>query len=317
MTAVLPHAAATDLVRQLPIALKDYPGFLEAVGALAAGHPASFDGVWGSACALLAAALAEHASGPLVVVLPTEREADDTAADLELFTGHEPRFFASWETAPDERLVHDETFGERLRTLKELLAYTKQPAKDEGQRTKDEVRQSAAKSSGLARFMKARSAPEDTSTTSETPSTTQESDLSSLVLRPSSFLLVTSIPALLQPSPRKDSIAAATRILKKGQRIDVEELLRWLVERGFHATSAVELPGEFSHRGGIIDIFATDWLLPVRIELFDDEIESLRSFEVATQRSHATLDEIEITVLGAGTPAEESGYLTDYLPPAS
>jgi transcription-repair coupling factor (superfamily II helicase) len=113
-----------------------------------------------------------------------------------------------------------------------------------------------------------------------------------------------------------DEITAGTRALRKGERVVVEELLRWLVDRGFHATSAVELPGEFSHRGGILDIFATDWLLPVRIELFDDEIESLRSFEVATQRSQETLEEIEITVVGASTDPT-AGYLTDYLPPES
>jgi transcription-repair coupling factor (superfamily II helicase) len=77
----------------------------------------------------------------------------------------------------------------------------------------------------------------------------------------------------------------------------------------------VELPGEFSHRGGIIDIFATDWLLPVRMELFDDEIESLRSFEVATQRSRETLDRIEVTALASA--ADAAGHLTDYLPPTS
>jgi transcription-repair coupling factor (superfamily II helicase) len=98
-------------------------------------------------------------------------------------------------------------------------------------------------------------------------------------------ILVTSIQALLQPSPPKGAIASATRQLRKGERIEVEPFLKWLVEKGFHHTTAVELPGEFSHRGGIIDIFAPDWVRPVRIELFDDEIESLRSFEVGTQRS--------------------------------
>src|SRR5262245_7999120 len=103
MTAVLPQAAATELVRQLPKILKEYAGFAEVIGELAAGRPASIDGVWGSACALVAAALAADVNDPLVVVLPTEREADDAAADLELFTGYEPQFFPSWETAPDER----------------------------------------------------------------------------------------------------------------------------------------------------------------------------------------------------------------------
>src|SRR4051812_23716972 len=99
MTAVLPHAAAAERLRQLPSTLKNYADFDRAIRALATGEPASIDGVWGSACALVAAALAEHATTSLLVVLPTDREADDAAADLELFTGQEPRFFPSWETA--------------------------------------------------------------------------------------------------------------------------------------------------------------------------------------------------------------------------
>ena len=59
---------------------------------------------------------------------------------------------------------------------------------------------------------------------------------------------------------------------------------------GFQNTSAVELPGEFSPRGGILDIFAPDWFDPVRIEFFGDEVESIRRFEVATQRSLESLD---------------------------
>src|SRR5262245_32622137 len=127
MTAVSPPAAATERMRQLPSIVDGYAGFAEAVRTLASGSPASFDGVWGSACALVGAALARHASGPLVLVLPTEREADDAAADLELFTGVEPHFFPAWETAEDERLVHDETFGERLRVLKGLARCRERP----------------------------------------------------------------------------------------------------------------------------------------------------------------------------------------------
>ena len=78
----------------------------------------------------------------------------------------------------------------------------------------------------------------------------------------------------------------------------------------------MELPGEFSHRGGIIDIFAPDWLRPVRIELFDDEIESLRSFEVGTQRSHETLDEIEVTVLRSAMHVGDDGRPSHRLPAA-
>src|SRR5688572_11719801 len=133
MTAVLPQAAATERMRQLPHILKDYAGFLEATRALAAGRPASFDGVWGSACALIATALASELQRPLVVILSTDREAEDTAADLELFLGHEPQFYPCWETAPDERRIDDETFGERLRVLKGLLGSRSQEAGVRGQ----------------------------------------------------------------------------------------------------------------------------------------------------------------------------------------
>ena len=75
----------------------------------------------------------------------------------------------------------------------------------------------------------------------------------------------------------------------------MEDISSWFVRSGFQNTTAVELPGEFSHRGGIIDVFAPDWFNPVRIELFGDEIESIRRFEVANQRSLQRVEMVEIT----------------------
>ena len=93
------------------------------MAALAAGRPASLDGVWGSACALVAAGLARGAARPtLVVVCPTQHAADDLAADLELFTAARPASIPPGKAEPDDRLVHDETFGDRLRVLKQLLS---------------------------------------------------------------------------------------------------------------------------------------------------------------------------------------------------
>jgi len=321
MTAVLPQAAATERMRQLPHLLKDYAGFAEATRALAARKPASFDGVWGSACALVAAGLT-NARGPLVVVLPTDREADDAAADLELFLGQEPLFFPCWETAEDERLIQDETFGERLRVLKGFLESSRREQAElpAGERAEKPQRDpfTAPQSAGLGRFMKARRAEPAASAEKDAIPSTEDAPADHGTpprAFPTGQILVTSIQALLQPAPRVEAITAATRVLRKGERIEIEALLRWLVERGFHATSAVELPGEFSHRGGILDIFALDWLRPVRIELFDDEIESLRSFDVATQRSHETLEAVEVTVIGSD--ASGVGHLTDYLPAES
>jgi transcription-repair coupling factor (superfamily II helicase) len=118
MTAVLPHADAAQGLRQLPKTLKNYAGFAEVVEALTQGSPASIDGVWGSACALLAAALVEESSRPLVMVLPSQREAEDAAVDIELFAGREPEFFAAADAEPGDQAAGDETFGQRLRVLK-------------------------------------------------------------------------------------------------------------------------------------------------------------------------------------------------------
>lgn len=326
MTAVLPHADAAEGLRQLPKTLKNYADFAEVVGALAKGRPASIDGVWGSACALVAAALAEESSGPLVVVLPSQREAEDAAVDIELFAGREPEFYPAADAEPGEQAAGDETFGHRLRVVKGLLRVADGQGTQRADAAQAKGSGDATVTSGLGKFIRSRKTPnaaenEVSAENSELSARDSEQGAESIEpakvpdAQPTRPFLVTSIQALLQPSPQREAIQAATRILKKGQRIAIEDFLRWLVECGFHATSAVELPGEFSHRGGIIDIFATDWLLPVRIELFDDEIESLRSFEVATQRSQETLEEIEITVLSA--EAKSNGHLTDHLPPNS
>ena len=94
--------------------------------------------------------------------------------------------------------------------------------------------------------------------------------------------------------------------------VDEQELTRWLTERGGHATTAVELPGEFSLRGGIFDIFAPDAEDPVRVELFGDEVESIRRFDVATQRSLETLQSTTVTMLEP--TASDRAHFTSYLP---
>lgn len=93
-------------MRCLEKSLWESEGFGEAVAELAARRPATFDGAWGSSCALLAAALASgadidstHHSRPnyIVAVLPTQREADEFTADLELFTPQRPLLYPAWE----------------------------------------------------------------------------------------------------------------------------------------------------------------------------------------------------------------------------
>ena len=139
-------------------------------------------------------------------------------------------------------------------------------------------------------------------------------------------IIVTTIAALLTPLDDPREIEASTRRLQVGGRLDPAELADWLTARGWQATSAVDVPGSFARRGGIVDIFANDWDRPVRIELDGDEIESLRTFDTVSQRSVAELSAIDLTALirrlaaDAGQPHEpitRCTQLADLLPPDS
>ncbi len=135
-------------------------------------------------------------------------------------------------------------------------------------------------------------------------------------------LVLTTLQALIQPVPDRTQLATTRRRLQTAQSADMEELASWLIERGYRHTEAVELPGEFSRRGGILDVFSPDAEAPYRLEFFGDEIESIRQFSPQTQRSLGQLDEADITGLlpthsakaNGGSHAPGHGHLCDYLP---
>lgn len=95
-------------------------------------------------------------------------------------------------------------------------------------------------------------------------------------------VIVTSISALLQPVPPRSDREAGTRVVRVGETLEIETLLRWLVEQGFERVPAIEVPGEFCLHGGILDLFPADAEDPIRIELFGNEIESIRRFDAET-----------------------------------
>ena len=79
-----------------------------------------------------------------------------------------------------------------------------------------------------------------------------------------------------------------------GQTIDVEKWKKRLIELGYERMGQVDGMGQFSIRGGIIDVFPLTQELPVRIELWDDEVDSIRTFDIESQRSIEQLDSIRI-----------------------
>ncbi|MFT4037414.1 MAG: transcription-repair coupling factor [Thermomicrobiales bacterium] len=84
----------------------------------------------------------------------------------------------------------------------------------------------------------------------------------------------------------------ATRRIKVGDRVQQPELVAWCLDHGFELTPLVHEQGQIARRGSIIDIFPADAELPVRIDFFGDDVESLRTFELATQRSRDRLQEL-------------------------
>jgi len=134
---------------------------------------------------------------------------------------------------------------------------------------------------------------------------------------PAPPLVVTSIQAMLAPLTDPRAIQAGTRRLAVGGRVDPEELAEWLVSRGWRAADAIDAPGSFARRGGIVDLCAADWERPVRVELSGDEIESLRTFDTVSQRSVAVLDVIDLTALAADAGGTRHTHLADLLPAGS
>jgi transcription-repair coupling factor (superfamily II helicase) len=98
--------------------------------------------------------------------------------------------------------------------------------------------------------------------------------------------------------------ADLARIVRRGETLDTEPLLRHLNTVGYTSADVVEMPGEYALRGGILDVYSPEADRPVRIEFFGDEVESIRKFDPATQRSSNPLDEALLLPL-TETPVSE------------
>ena len=99
-----------------------------------------------------------------------------------------------------------------------------------------------------------------------------------------------SATTILLRSP--DYYADLARILRRGETFDLEKLLQHLNTVGYTSTDVVEMPGQYAARGGILDVYSPESDRPVRVEFFGDEIESMRKFDPASQRSSNPVDEV-------------------------
>ena len=107
-------------------------------------------------------------------------------------------------------------------------------------------------------------------------------------------LVIVPLTTLMVRLPPKAFLAANVLILKKGDRYQLQQMRQLLTDTGYHLVEQVYEHGEFAIRGSILDIFPSGATEPLRIELFDDEVESIRHFDPETQRSSAEVDSIRM-----------------------
>ncbi len=107
-------------------------------------------------------------------------------------------------------------------------------------------------------------------------------------------ILITHPSALLRYLPSKETFKNLTIDLKVGSRYSLEKMKTTLINAGYTRVNKVDQSLQFALRGDILDIFSVNYLKPIRIEFFDDEIESIKYFDIASQSSKESLEEIQI-----------------------
>jgi transcription-repair coupling factor (superfamily II helicase) len=112
---------------------------------------------------------------------------------------------------------------------------------------------------------------------------------------PRPLLVIASARALVTPTVPPREFLSATRVLLPGLRASPDSLVRSWIGCGYRMESLVVEPGTASRRGGILDVWPPAESAPVRMEFFGDEVETLRRFDPATQRTEARLDSLRVT----------------------
>ena len=123
--------------------------------------------------------------------------------------------------------------------------------------------------------------------------------------------------SLRQPLPSPERWLASSFDIRVGDEYDWERLLARLIELGYERADVVSAVGEFSVRGGLIDVFAATAERPARIEFFGESVESIREFSLADQRSIDSIDSLHIAPWDEAALAVDGAFVADYAPRAA
>ncbi len=269
------------------------------------------EGTWGSFARLLAAHVLKTLNRPILYICPHIDDADRAFDDLRTFGAARVESLAAWEGEEELADATDETRAERLRIVSLVsslgvgrVGFTPPPAPGERDRWGEPHPTERAGGSGPS--------------SAERPA-------------PSDVVIAVPVQALCQPVPKLSALEAASLGLKAGETLDPDAVVEWLVDNSFERVDAVDLPGQFARRGGIVDIYAPlvggkvlakeqDEIRPspeaqaIRIEFFGDTIESIREINLDTQRSTGAIEALSIVAATCGAQAEQRELFTNILP---
>ncbi|MBS0251437.1 MAG: transcription-repair coupling factor, partial [Proteobacteria bacterium] len=96
-------------------------------------------------------------------------------------------------------------------------------------------------------------------------------------------LVLTTVNSILQRVPPRSFIRGAVKTIAPGQRLDPADLIRRLEAYGYDRSSTVMEPGEYAQRGGIVDLYPPGRSLPIRLDFFGDQLETIKAFDPETQ----------------------------------
>ena len=240
--------------------------------------------VHAKAAAFTLAALRRDIDAPALVVVPRPEDARRLHEQILAWCGDDNGLlhFAESEILPFERLDSDaETIQQRLRALSSIDA---EDGRDE------------------------RELDDDSLPLPNLPPSRE---------RGQEVMVVASVGALMQRTLGREVMEAASHTLRRGEEVEISELLDLWRRLGYQFESAVYAPGVVSRRGGIIDIFPVAAETPYRIEFWGNEIDSIRMFDPATQRSGEVVDSVRVTpaheILPAMTPYGELERLAAFV----
>ena len=126
--------------------------------------------------------------------------------------------------------------------------------------------------------------------------------------------IVTYPEAIAEKVPAPEKLDLNRLTLKKGGRTLITDVTERLTQLGFSRADYVYEPGQYARRGSILDIFSYSAELPFRLDFFDDEIDSIRSFNVETQLSEQMLESVDIVGPDAGDDSGSEIPLLEFLP---